>query len=284
MEGTMAQFGGGFEDPDLQRAQDLMYQVWEESNPARRIILAHEALEICPDCADAYVLLAEEEADTLGRALEYYQNGVEAGERALGKEYFEEEKAGGFWLLSETRPYMRARRGLANVLWELDRNEEAMIQYQDMLRLNPGDNQGIRYSLLNLLLDMGRDAEARRLLKEYEGEWTAEWLYTRALLAFRSGGASQGAESGLREALGMNTHMPIYLTGLKRVPSRLPSRMGLGEDSEAAIYASSYLGHWRRTPGAVEWLQQASGLEGGRRRPKSSRSTRTKSSKSKKAE
>ncbi|MBC8253442.1 MAG: hypothetical protein H8E35_05375 [Ardenticatenia bacterium] len=282
MEGTMAQFGGGFEDPDLQRAQDLMYQAWEESNPARRIILAHEALEICPDCADAYVLLAEEEAGTLGRALEYYQKGVEAGERALGKEYFEEEKAGGFWLLLETRPYMRARRGLANVLWELGRNEEAMIHYQDMLRLNRNDNQGIRYTLLNLLLEMGLNAEARRLLEEYEEDATAEWLYTRALLAFRSGGASQGAESALREALEMNRHVPVYLTGRKRIPLRLPPNIVLGDDSEAASYASAFLGHWRRTPGAVEWLGQASGSGGGQRRPKPSPSTRTKSPKPRK--
>jgi hypothetical protein len=51
-------------DPQLKKAQDLMYQAWEESNPARRIVLAHRALEISPDCADAYVLLAEEEAGT----------------------------------------------------------------------------------------------------------------------------------------------------------------------------------------------------------------------------
>lgn len=47
-----------------------------------------------------------------------------------------------------------------------------------------------RYSLLNLLLRLSRDEKAQTLLRECEGEWRAGWLYTRALLAFREGGAS----------------------------------------------------------------------------------------------
>ncbi len=265
----MAQFGGGFSDPARQKAQDVMYEAWEESNPGRRIILAHEALSISPDCADAYVLLAEEEADTVGRALEYYRQGVEAGERALGEAYFE-ENTGHFWGLLETRPYMRARQGLANTLWELGREEEAITHYRDMLRLNPGDNQGIRYSLLNLLLRLSRDAAAQGLLQEYAEDAMAEWLYTRALLAFRAGGASEAAERALREAREMNPHVPAYLTGRKRIPGRLPAHIGWGDESEAAVYAFSYLSSWRQTPGAVDWLRRSLVAGGGRRRRKSS--------------
>jgi hypothetical protein len=254
MEGMMAPLGAGFDDPELNEAQELMYQAWEEQNPGRRIILAHEALSISPNCTDAYVLLAEEEADTLGRALEYYQQGVEAGERALGQDYFEENE-GYFWGLLETRPYMRARQGLANILWELGREEEAIGHYRDMLRLNPDDNQGLRYSLLNLLLRINRDAEAHELIKQYEEDGMAEWLYTRALLAFREGGASEEAKHALQEAKAMNPHVPAYLIGRKRIPNRLPPYIGFGDETEAANYASSYLPIWRRTPGAVDWLR-----------------------------
>jgi tetratricopeptide (TPR) repeat protein len=253
MEGMMAQFGGGFKDSKLNQAQQLMYQAWEERNPARRIILAHEALTISPHCTDAYVLLAEEEADTLARALEYYQKGVTAAEKALGKKYFKENE-GHFWGLLETRPYMRARQGLANTLWELGRKEEALGHFRDMLRLNPGDNQGIRYTLLNLLLTLNRETEAQALLDEYD-DGMAEWLYTRALLAFRHGGAGPRANSALQEALQTNAHVPAYLTGRQRIPVKLPSYVTWGGDDEAVHYASSYLPYWRRTPGAIEWLQ-----------------------------
>ncbi len=243
-------------NPALERAQELMYEAFEESNPGKRIALAHEALAISPDCADAYVLLAEEEADTIKRALEYYQQGVAAGERALGKEFFE-ENAGDFWGILETRPYMRAQQGLAETLWRLKRYDEALLTYREMLRLNPNDNQGIRYLLLVLLLEMDRWDEAAELLKEYKDEWSAVWLYTRALLAFRIQGASAAANKALAEALEENRYVPAYLTGKKRIPVNLPPLIGMGDENEAISYAHEHLNHWRRTPGAIEWLSAA---------------------------
>ncbi len=80
----------GSGDPQLDQAQQIMYKAWDESHPGKRLTLAHQALSISPNCADAYVLLAEEEADTVGRALDYYQQGVDAGRRALGEDYFSE--------------------------------------------------------------------------------------------------------------------------------------------------------------------------------------------------
>ena len=255
MESAFAQMGAGFDDTELQQAQELMYQAWEESNPARRIILAHEALEVSPNCADAYVLLAEEEADTVKRALEYYEQGVAAGERALGEDYFK-ENVGYFWGLLETRPYMRARQGLANTLWDLKRTDDAEAHYTEMLRLNPGDNQGIRYSLLNLLVATGQDEKALALLNgEYHDDAMAEWLYTRALLTFKTEGAGPAANAALKEALKQNPHVPAYLTGSKRLPVKQPAFMGFGDENEAVSYVSGALPVWRKTPGALDWLQ-----------------------------
>lgn len=262
MERMMQQLGqqagavSEWDDPALERAQELMYQAFEEPNPAKRIALAHEALAISPNCADAHVLLAEEEADTVQRALDYYRQGVAAGERALGEHFFE-ENAGHFWGILETRPYMRARQGLAETLWRLKRQDEALEHYREMLRLNPNDNQGIRYLLLALLLEIGREDEAAEFLEEYEDEWSAVWLYSRALLEFRAHGASALANKTLADALEENPHVPAYLTGKKRIPSRLPPLIGMGDENEAIAYAHEHLNHWRRTPGAVEWLSAA---------------------------
>lgn len=261
MEGPMQQFAqqigaeGKRGDPALSRAQELMWDAFDEPNPAKRLALAHEALSISPNCADAYVLLAEEEADTLQRALTLYQEGVAAGERALGKKFFK-EYAGHFWGLLETRPYMRARQGLADVLWRLKRREQARGEYVEMLRLNPGDNQGIRYLLLALLLDMERGPEAEELLKQYRGDWSAVWQYTRALLEFRKHGASARANKALDDALEENPHVPAYLTARKRIPNRLPELIGMGDANEAISYAADHLNYWRRTPGAIEWLSE----------------------------
>ena len=260
MEGFMQraiaqQFGEqpGSGDPQLDQAQQIMYRAWDESHPGRRITLAHQALATSPNCADAYVLLAEEEADTVGRALEHYQQGVAAGRRALGEDYFSEE-AGHFWGLLETRPYMRALHGQANMLWELRRHEEAAAIYREMLRLNPNDNQGVRYSLLQLLLELDRVEEARALIAQYEDEYSATWLYTQALLAFQQEGDSPASVRALKEALKQNPHVPVYLSGQKRIPNRLPDTISPGDETEAIDYAVGHLNDWRRTPGAVEWI------------------------------
>ncbi|HEV8641349.1 MAG TPA: hypothetical protein VGV13_09660 [Methylomirabilota bacterium] len=154
----------------LEKAQDLMYRAFE-ARGRRRIQLARKALELSADCADAYVMLAEEsrhpeEARTL------YEAGVAAGERALGSDLFAQE-AGHFWGIVRTRPYMRARFGLARCLEALDRRKEAIEHYRELLRLNPGDNQGVRYSLLAALLLGARDAEVATLLDQFGDEPTA---------------------------------------------------------------------------------------------------------------
>jgi len=42
-----------------------MYKAWQSEDPRQRVTLAQQALEIDPDCVDAYVLLAEDAAQSL---------------------------------------------------------------------------------------------------------------------------------------------------------------------------------------------------------------------------
>jgi hypothetical protein len=119
----------------LERAQELIYQAWETTDRKERIRLAKEALKVCQDCADAYVVLAEEAAGTPQEARNWYQRGVEAGEHALGPEVFANE-AGSFWELMETRPYMRAREGLADCLFFFGEHNAAIQHYRVLYNPN----------------------------------------------------------------------------------------------------------------------------------------------------
>lgn len=56
------------------RAEDLIYEAWAATAP-RRAVLAREALALWPDCADAYVLLAQA-ASSLEEARELFEQGV----------------------------------------------------------------------------------------------------------------------------------------------------------------------------------------------------------------
>lgn len=238
----------------LERAQELIYDAFDTRDARKRVKLAETALQITEDCADAYVLLAEETAEDAEEARELYEAGTRAGERALGKEAFTED-AGYFWGILETRPYMRAREGLAHCLWELGHKEEAVEHYQQMLELNPDDNQGIRYELAGCLLNLGYDERLGELLERYEEEASAFWIYTRALWAFRQGGATEEATAVLEEAVQNNPHVAQYLLGWKGFPEALEELIDYGEEGEAVSYFVRYLASWLRTPGAVEWLR-----------------------------
>jgi tetratricopeptide (TPR) repeat protein len=236
----------------LAEAQDLMYSAWEMNDRRRRIAAAKKALRLSPLCADAFVLLAEEVAETPAEAIELYRQGMEAGERALGPAPFEED-VGHFWGLLETRPYMRARSGLAQGLWAAGHHDEAIGHYREMLRLNPNDNQGIRYMLAEYLLKLDRDDEVAALMDDYE-EGSAEFEYTAALLAFRRDGDTAKGRTLLRNSVKTNKHVPTYLLGRKKLPRKLPSFITVGGEDEAQEYARRYGPCWARTTAAMGWL------------------------------
>jgi len=237
----------------LEQAQELMYRAWDAPNRTLRGKLARQALTISPDCVDAYVLLAEETAKTPAEARAFYEQGVQAGERSLGTEAFA-EMAGHFWGMLETRPYMRARLGLAQVLWSLGEHQPAADHLREMLRLNPGDNQGVRYLLATLLLEIDDRDALEQLLAQYPDEWSANWKYSAALLAFRQAGKSDQADARLQAALDYNRFVPAYLTGRKKPPKHMPSFISPGEDSEALEYVLDAMRAWQQTPGARDWL------------------------------
>lgn len=254
LEGMMSGlFGGRSGREPLDMAQDVAYDAMGAPSSKKRIALAQKALSISPDCADAYVVLAQE-AHYLQEAAELYRKGVEAGGRAIGGKKGFKAYGGHFWLHLETRPYMRARAGLADCLWLTGQKDEALLHYKDMLRLNPNDNQGIRYILVSRLLSAMRDAEAAELLREYEDDASAEWVYAQALLSFRKNGDCDESRNALGEAMKYNKHAPEYLLGIKKIPRSLPDYIGFGDENEAIAYAEANIGAWRATSGAIEWL------------------------------
>jgi tetratricopeptide (TPR) repeat protein len=170
-----AEAGGDGQDARSRyRAEDLVYDAWEATGP-RRVELAREALALWPDCADAYVLLAQG-ASSLEEARELLEEGVAAGERALGRRVFAED-AGDFWLIFETRPYVRARAALAAVLWRLGRQEEAVEHQRELLRLNPRDNQMLRYRQAHWLLQLESYDELEELFAAYAEDRVPGFIY-----------------------------------------------------------------------------------------------------------
>ncbi len=237
----------------LEKAQDLCYRAFDASG-RRRLLLARQALEICPDCADAYVILAEHSAEP-EEVLRLWREGVAAGERALGPQRFEDEDAP-FWGDVTTRPYMRALEGLAATCKERGLLEEASRHYQQLLRLNPNDNQGVRDPLAGLLLRAGDDAALEALVKQYGGSFEPTLLFAEALRVFRRSGGGAETRRAVRRAVGSNPYVPDLLLEREISSPSLPDSYAPGS-AEEALLCADYLGDaWESTPGALDWLKE----------------------------
>lgn len=147
-------------------------------------------------------------------------------------------------------------------MWQLGQYDEAIRHYREMLRLNPGDNQGIRYILASCLAELGRydDLEKHLNSKEYKDDCAPDWCYTKALVSFVKNGASKEANRQLATAMEYNPYVPAYLTGKKRIPEILSDMVSMGGEDEAYCYAHGILSAWIKVPGAIEWLKEQTGL------------------------
>jgi tetratricopeptide (TPR) repeat protein len=248
-----AEDSAGRELTPLERAQELAYDGMEVEGRLR-IKRARQALALSPDCADAWVILADA-ASTAELALERYEQGMAAGLRAIGAERFE-ELAGQFWEQLDTRPYMRARFGFARTLASVHRDAEALPHYRELLRLNPNDNQGVRHPLVVRLLELDLNDEAGALLGEYSGDPEALWPYARVLWQWRTEGDTPRTRGSLDEALSTNPHVIKYLLEPEALPLARASHFALGSKEEAAYVADALAVAYDSTPGLQEWLTQ----------------------------
>jgi tetratricopeptide (TPR) repeat protein len=249
----------------LERAQELAYDAME-AHGRLRIKRARQALALSADCADAWVLLAEE-ASTPETAVERYERAVLAGAAAIGADGFASLR-GEFWGHLETRPYMRARLGLAQALRDVGRDDEALAHYRALLELNPGDNQGVRHLLLAALLTGGSNDEAGVLIAEHEDDLQALWPYGRLLWRLRVDGPTARTHAATEAAIHANPYVVSYLLAPDSIPFDRPPHFALRSREEAAYVAETLGDAFAATDGALEWLAaQASRPSGpGRRR------------------
>lgn len=245
----------GLDDAEADRkdeAQQIAFDAMEAETEAEARKLAKRALRLDPDCVDALVLMTDLDAPTRKALIEGLKKAVEAGERALGAQFIQKSK-GHFWLLLETRPWMRALDRLASELKEAGLNLDAIGIYERMLELNPNDNQGVRDPLLGLYLTVGDLKGAGRLLKKYEEDALANFAWGRVLERFLAGDRA-GAKAALEIARAANHHVELYITAHKPLPVDPPEMYSPGSEEEAVLLLSNLGNAWAAHKEATFWL------------------------------
>ena len=243
----------------LAKARALANQGWKTEGKEEAIALANEALALCSDCAEAYLLLGSRQAQTFEKSVGFAHTAKEAAIRAIGGQEAFDREIGTFWRTAETRSYLRSLEAVANIEWIRNDYVKSNEAYREMLYLSPVDEQGGRIPFTDGLVKLEEFEELERIFLSYNADMSINFFYNRALMLFKRDGGTEEASKAMFTAIDRNQHVPSYLLGRKRFPADpryFPPSEAYGDDNEALDYAYTNITIWRKSTGATRWLRK----------------------------
>lgn len=239
------------EKTNKQKSEDLIYEAYE-CEPAKGIRLAKKALKLDPENIRAMTYIGHLEEDD-DKAIGWLKKSVDVGYKQLGEQFFK-KNIGYFWLMHETRPYMEARFEYAQILAHTGQNTEALSHLNDLIKLNPNDNQGVRYQLSSLLLIEKKWTEYEKLFKKYKDEESAFWLFNYAFYIFLTKGKCIESENALKKAHFTNRHVNTFISSRKLPEFELDGAYSPGDEKEAFYFMNDNMYLFLTYPELIEWI------------------------------
>ena len=227
-----------YENTPLDDAYELLDKAQNAKTEAQAIKYAKKAFEVCPDCFDAFMFLAQFEK-TIEAMLEKLDVGLENERKRLEKEkYFSKENIGRFYGIFETRPYMTGLYLKAQTLACIGKLTLAKETCQEMLRLNKNDNMGARYILMAIYACLEDEKSILNLYKRYPEE-QLEMLFPFLALYYKLGNDTK-AKMYLDK---INKANPYFIQYFKHSIKREDTPKGCyakGKASEVLMYFDEY--------------------------------------------
>jgi tetratricopeptide (TPR) repeat protein len=169
----------------VQRNTEKMWEAYDllGSNAKMAEKIFREIIAECGNCAlEAFNDLGELflESNRIVEAAGTFAKAYEIAKSTIPKD-FKVGKDRIPWGFLENRPLLRAFCNNGFQLFEEERFEEASQIFHFILQVNPDDNQGARYLLLDCYFQQGLFREALELCKQYPDEYSIDFKYGKAL-------------------------------------------------------------------------------------------------------
>ena len=159
------------------------------------------------------------------------------------------------WGVLENRPFLRVCQSWAIKMLEEKRIPDALAMCEDMLSMNPNDNQGMRAVAIDCYFRLRQPTNVLGLCKHYPDDAMEEVLYGLPLALFQLG-REEEAHSALRTAVEL---LPNVSKELLKKTHRPPKNLNQefvtqGGADQAYFYWKYNGGHWANTKGALQLL------------------------------
>jgi tetratricopeptide (TPR) repeat protein len=214
-------------------------------------------LEGYPECIDAYhhlaIILSATNRHTEARRL--WERAVSIGKSVFPKKF----KQGTHrlpWMIIENRPFLRAYHSWGLQLLDEKNIPDALIVFNDMLSLNPNDNQGIRALAVGCYFELKQPKNVLKICKRYPNDMMEDVLYGKPLALFQLGRESDARKSLLKAI----EYLPNVSKELLKKSHRPPKNGDPGfvthGGADQAYYYWEHNGeYWKNTDGALDILR-----------------------------
>lgn len=198
---------------DVETAYDFL-ELAESANTKKEALnYAKKAVELEPDNLDALAMVIELTCTSSEKLSEKYKALITEAEDKLKEQgYFADENIGEFWLIFETRPYMRLLEKYASHFVQCGQMRLAISVYEKMLELCTNDNLGVRYTLMHLYTFLEDEQSALELYEKYPEECT-QFLLPLSILYYKLGNLRKSNQY-LKKLIDVNKDTYKFFNGL----------------------------------------------------------------------
>jgi hypothetical protein len=236
---------------------DAGCELLDEGQPRKAQAMFERALKRNPGDIDAlhHLAVVLDQNGNSEEARRLWTDAVRLGREVVPAE-FQKGRDRLRWGWLENRPYLRALHGLGCSHLGLGKKADALAIFEEILDLNPDDNQGVREPALQLYLEAGQMDKALELVNvKYKDDAMAGLLYGRPLVLFRTGDRTQ-AEKELKAAVKFRPKIAgeLLKTSHRRPEDEMPGYITMGGWDEAFEYWVGFGRFW--APDVLDWLRE----------------------------